>query len=455
MIRCGATSLLMMALSLRAQTTWDGGGNGVNWLDAANWAGDDAPDTAGENVLIDGGVAVTLDPPLNTIRDIGSLTVDAGNTLNLRYDLTLNTNSGRNRISVIMTLDAQNQNDGAISANITANADRDNVRLRLENSGTFTNNGSILIQNTEPATSSYVQLQLLTASSAVTFDGTGSVTLDLGAGTDTARARIDGNGAAGTLTNGNSHTIDGEGLVGGNSLNVVNNGLLHATGDTGALDMDTASFLTNNVGGRMVASGAGGMNIGSASETFLNNGLMESRSGSSINFLTSYATHNGSLAGDGGFTATTLSLTGAATLNPGDLSNSDGTGTSTVGDMSITGDLVLADTTILNVQLGDDSAAGTSFDAISISGGLTLDGILNISDLAGFSVGTYRIMTFSGGSLTDNGLDLGSTPGAYTYSLDADNAGGFVDLTVIPEPSTWALVTGAFAMVYLLRRRRG
>ncbi len=73
-----------------APVVWDGGGNGVNWLDALNWDTDDAPDTVAEDVIIDGNVGldvtVLLDPPNNTTLGIGTLTIDAGDQFNLRLD---------------------------------------------------------------------------------------------------------------------------------------------------------------------------------------------------------------------------------------------------------------------------------------------------------------------------------------------------------------------------------
>ncbi|MDF3129060.1 PEP-CTERM sorting domain-containing protein [Kiritimatiellaeota bacterium B1221] len=485
--------------------TWDNEDGDGAWLTALNWSGDDVPDTAGEDASIGdvgGSPSTVLLRPINgTTIDIGSLTIDAGSTFNNRFDSgTLNLtgglsnsgtlshtsspssnarnvylnisgtnqifntstgeidfggNSGRNRINVYMTLDAQNQNDGNINVEITGSADRDTKRLRLENSGTFTNNGSILIRDTQSSTSSYAQFQLLTNSAAVTLGGTGSITLDVGTLTDSNRARILGNssGSPAELTNSSTHTIQGAGLV-GSTLNLTNDGLVHATGDTAILDVNPTNTVTNNASGRMVASGIAGMNIGGGSgDIFTNNGLLEARSGSGMNLLAT-STLNGTIAGGGTYTATTLSLTGSATLAAGDLSNADGTGSSTVGSLDVTGDLAFADTTIMNFQLGDNSAAGISFDTVNATGALTLDGVLNVEDLAGFGVGTYRLFTFSAGNLTDNGVTLGSTPGAYTYSLDADNAGGFVDLTVIPEPSTFVMLFGSFGLLYLLRKKR-
>ena len=44
-----------------------------------------------------------------------------------------------------------------------------------------------------------------------------------------------------------------------------------------------------------------------------------------------------------------------------------------------------------------------------MTGNLTLDGILNVEDLGGFGAGVYRIFDY-GGVLTNNSMDIGSTP---------------------------------------------
>ena len=367
--------------------------------------------------------------------------------------ILLGTTSGRNRINVVMTLDAQNQNDGSIEATLTTNADRDSVRFRLENSGTFTNNGTILIQDTHSSTSSYSQLQLLTEGADVTFAGSGSVTLDIGTLTDTARARIYGNSGNQTLTNGASHTINGSGQISSNLEVFVNEGLVDATSDTGQFVIASSDSVTNAATGRLVATGAAGLNISNGSSTFVNNGHMEARTGSSISVGSSSATLNGVIAGGGTYQSST-ELTGSATLSVGDSSNADGTGTSTIGTLTFSDGLILADTTELNFQLGTAGVGGTDYDLLNVIGSLTLDGILNIEAMGGFDVGTYRLITFTSGELTDNGLTLGDTPSGYTYSLDANDAGGYVDLTVVPEPSSVAMLMGAGALFVAMRRRR-
>jgi VCBS repeat-containing protein len=83
---------------------------------------------------------------------------------------------------------------------------------------------------------------------------------------------------------------------------------------------------------------------------------------------------------------------------------------------------------VMDGTAGSDCQMGSSTnDKVAITGNLTLDGSLNISPLAGFTNGTYTLMTY-GGTLTDNGLTVGSAPAGYTYQINA--AGGVVQLVV-------------------------
>lgn len=501
-----ALLLAVAALPAHAQTrTWDGSEN-TSWENALNWSGDNAPDTTGEDVLIDndGGVvsSVILNPANGTTLDIGSLTIDSDDTLNVRFDsgtfnitgglsnsgtlshsqspssnvrtahlnvsgtnqifntstgvISILNNTGRNRVSTVMTLDAQNQNDGAITASMTANVSRDDKALfRLENSGVFTNNGTILLQNTPAfnvSNPTFVQLQLLTSGAAVTLGGTGSVTLDVGTQTDVRGARIADSGG-GALTNGINHTIDGAGLV--DTATIVNDGLMHATGDTATLRVDADTSITNSSSGRMVAAGVAGLNIGSGSIDFTNNGHLEARSGSIVAISTSNATLNGVVAGGGHF-STGIALSDTATLAAGDFSNADGTGSSTVGTLEVSIELAFQNATKLSFQLGDNAVAGTDYDTIAVAGSLTLDGILDVTEESGFGSGTYRLITFNSGELTDNGLELGTMPvGGYTYELVVSDVGGFVDLVVaVPEPSAFALLLGGAALLCVAGRKR-
>ena len=83
-----------------------------------------------------------------------------------------------------------------------------------------------------------------------------------------------------------------------------------------------------------------------------------------------------------------------------------------------TGALTLESGAVLDFELG---APGAS-DLIAVTGNLTLDGVVNVAGLEGFSAGSYPIITYTG-ALTDNGLDVGSLPDTdLRYSVHA-NAG--------------------------------
>ncbi|WP_411037619.1 beta strand repeat-containing protein, partial [Shinella sp. BYT-45] len=94
---------------------------------------------------------------------------------------------------------------------------------------------------------------------------------------------------------------------------------------------------------------------------------------------------------------------------------------------------------IVNVALGAPSSTAL-FD---VTGNLTLDGTLNVTDAGGFGDGVYRIFDY-GGTLTDNGLDVGSMPAGATGTVQTAIAnqvnlvvGGTVDPGPIPTIQFW------------------
>jgi fibronectin-binding autotransporter adhesin len=108
----------------------------------------------------------------------------------------------------------------------------------------------------------------------------------------------------------------------------------------------------------------------------------------------------------------------------GDADVSTGAGLSGAG--SVGGLVTIADGGVLQGNTGQtlsmgsltlsegsnvDVALGTPTDSalFDVSGDLTLDGTVNVSDAGEFGPGVYRLMDY-GGSLTDNGLEVGSVP---------------------------------------------
>ena len=81
------------------------------------------------------------------------------------------------------------------------------------------------------------------------------------------------------------------------------------------------------------------------------------------------------------------------------------------GTLTISNNLVIDSGAVLQYELGATS------DKTVVSGDLTVDGTLNVTDAGGFTNTTYTLFTY-GGTLTDNGLTVGTTPTTnFTYTV--------------------------------------
>lgn len=88
--------------------------------------------------------------------------------------------------------------------------------------------------------------------------------------------------------------------------------------------------------------------------------------------------------------------------------------------------LTLNGTSNLNVSLG----AASTTPLFDVTGALTLDGKLSVSDAGGFGNGTYRIANY-GGTLTNNGLVIGTVPPGFNPGdWSIQSGGGVVNLLV-------------------------
>src|SRR4029434_7078383 len=93
-------------------------------------------------------------------------------------------------------------------------------------------------------------------------------------------------------------------------------------------------------------------------------------------------------------------------------------------------------------------------DLVNITGNLTLDGTLAVTELPGFGEGMYPLFDYSG-TLTNNGMDLQASffaahPGSF-ISIDAVNTR--VNLAVVPEPHACFLALAGIATVRLRNSR--
>jgi fibronectin-binding autotransporter adhesin len=134
------------------------------------------------------------------------------------------------------------------------------------------------------------------------------------------------------------------------------------------------------------------------------------------------------------------------------------------GTLSFASNLSFDSGSILSYGLSGTSttAGGGINDLSAVTGNLTLDGTLNVSEigvgsfLSATTGDTWRLFTYAG-TLTNNGLVLGSTPtlsSGLTLAVDTSTPNE-VNLIVVPEPvATAAAVLGVGLMAVARMRRR-
>ena len=124
---------------------------------------------------------------------------------------------------------------------------------------------------------------------------------------------------------------------------------------------------------------------------------------SANNQISANVASGATLAGTGAISGP-VTIGSGAILSPGDGS----AGTLTVGSLNLNSG------SILNYLLGRPNVVGNGINSlVQVNGNLTLAGALNITDVGGFGEGVYRLFNYKG-SLTNNGLAIGSTPAAFT-----------------------------------------
>ncbi len=170
-----------------------------------------------------------------------------------------------------------------------------------------------------------------------------------------------------------------------------------------------------------------------------------------------YTIEAGGTLGGTGLIAAAVQVLDGGILAPG---NSPGT-------LTVDGSLSLSNLSILAFELnGADATVGGGInDLVQGVGGLTLDGVLTITPTFSFSGADtndfWTLITYDG-LLVDNGLDIDSgaqallDPGYIFYVYNFE--GGLVDEIrlgiMVPEPSTWALLTLGLGLVGWMARHR-
>ncbi|MBU6165279.1 MAG: autotransporter-associated beta strand repeat-containing protein [Alphaproteobacteria bacterium] len=245
----------------------------------------------------------------------------------------------------------------------------------------------------------------------------------LAAGSDTAFA-------TGIVTVANGATLSSQTAPAGGTRTIANNIVLN---NGSSIDSNGNLFVLSGLltgAGTTSKLGAGTLHITGNSSNLVTGftGLIDVQdgelrlNGSIAGGITAQATATVTGTGSAGGTVT---LNNSSVLAPG---NSPGTITF--------GSLVLANNTALNFELAGLAAVpGTDADLVVVTNNLTLDGVLNITPLTGFNVGTgaRTLMTY-GNLVANNGVTVSNAPPVdVTYSVASGpvaSGAGIVQLLV-------------------------
>ncbi|WP_448097661.1 autotransporter-associated beta strand repeat-containing protein [Luteibacter yeojuensis] len=296
----------------------------------------------------------------------GGTAIDGG-TLSVSSDANLGNTAGALSL------------DGGTLLNTAAFTSGRNVALGA-GGGTFTTQGDLTLASG------------ITGSGALTKNGNG--TLVLAADNSYAGAtsiasgtlQLGDGGAAGSVA---GDIADNGTLVFDRSDTSTYTGLITGTGSLEQQGSGTIVLTGNNAYAGPTAVRAGSLII---------NGDQTAATGTT-------SVDSGGTLGGKGTIGGDVTIADGGTLSPGDVGAAPGT-------LSVKGSLAMSDTSNLNVNLGQANVVGGPLnDLVQTNGDLTLDGTLNVSVPSGgtFDPGIYRIIGYTG-TLTDNGLNIGSVP---------------------------------------------
>ncbi len=361
----------------------------------------------GGTILADAGTTSTFSGAIsNGISEIGAFTKNGVGTLIL---------SGNNTYSGVTTLSAGTLLAGSTTAlssssAFTVNSVLDlngfsNTVASLAGSGTVTNGGSLNQAIVSPLTPTGTPATLTaggdgtsTVFSGTLIDGTSSLGL-----TKTG---------VGTLTLTGANTYTGGTTVTAGTLQIGNGA---GTGSIAGNVIDNAVLVVNRTGTLTLAGVVSG--TGNLSQT-----------GTGTLVLTGISTYTGTtsvsagtLQVDGGLGNTALTVQSGATLaGQGTITGSvtilDG-GHLAPGPAAQTlsvGNLALNTGSILDYQLSTPGVIGSGVNTlVNVTGNLTLDGVLNVTNGGSFGSGSYRLLNYTG-ALTDLTLGLGTLPTGFS-----------------------------------------
>jgi fibronectin-binding autotransporter adhesin len=403
----------------RGITIGSGGGtlniNGGNLTITAPLAG------SGNTATVTGASAVVLQNTSGTATDVNwDFASNSGIRAFFESANALGTGSVRVRSGVRLT--SQSMTTGTLTNTVTLDSGAGLTARSTGGAQTYTNvifpsTGTLVFNKDDQTTSN------LTITSGGTL--TGSLTIDTSPGGSNPVNSVFFDGVfsgAGGLVKG------GTGATGSLVLRGANTYTGNTTINTGTLRLGTGGSIANS-GTISLASGA----------------VFDTNTGLSF-AAAQWLLGSGTVLGN---------VTVPGTIAPG-LSGSAGT-------LSFANDVALDSGSILSYGLDGTSttAGGGVNDLSAVTGNLTLDGTINVSEIGAGSFlsatqgNTWRLFTYSG-ALTNNGLSLGTTPTlspGLTLAVDTSTPNE-VNLIVVPEPAVTATTLLGLASVCVLRARR-
>jgi fibronectin-binding autotransporter adhesin len=267
--------------------------------------------------------------------------------------------------------------------------------LQLGNGGTtgsitgdVANNGVLVFDRSNVLTFGGV----ISGAGSIQHNGTGTTVL-VGDNSYSGGTTIGG----GTLQLGNGGTLGS--IVG----DVTNNGVLafNRSDIVTFPGVISGTGMVNQVGsGTTVLTGTnsyGGVTTVAAGSLFVNGDQSAATGATNV--------AGGATLGGTGTIGGSVSIADGGTLAPGGVGGG-------IGTLTINGSLGLNSGSTLNYSFGQAGVVGGPFNDLAVvKGNLTLAGTLNVALTPGgaFGPGIYRVMSYAG-TLTDNGLALGSVP---------------------------------------------
>lgn len=188
------------------------------------------------------------------------------------------------------------------------------------------------------------------------------------------------------------------------SVNLINNNKLILKTNGGFILENSASFINYGV----IELNSGFNEFINQQSNFINNGEIKIISGN-LKFVSFFTTNNnfennGKFIGNGIIDiANTITYTNNAKINPGQ----------SPGQLEINGLQPLSPTSTLNIEILNNSGAGIGHDQLKRTGDITLNGILNVTELGqNVPTGNYVIVSATGnisGDFTQTNLPQGYT----------------------------------------------